>query len=222
MKARPKVIGVGLNKTGTKTLKRYLLLWGFRHRTYDLDAFRLYRAGKTKELLQSMEQSDSFEDWPWPLMYREIDERFPDAKFVLTTRKTPDVWFRSLCNMAVRMGPLKDFEKHIYGYAMPQGRRDEHVRIYEAHNQAVIEHFSDRPGKLLEICWEKGDGIEEVADFLGLETPDVPPVHANKSAKVYTGDSLLLAHANRIAFQTAWYARAGFNRVVAGVRRRLP
>lgn len=114
-----KIIGIGLNKTGTKTLGHYLKLWRFRQKTFDLDAFNLYRAGRIKELLEIMQQYDSFEDWPRPLMYREIDSNFPDARFVLTVCRSPEVWYRSLCKMAVRMGPLQKFEQHIYGYAMP-------------------------------------------------------------------------------------------------------
>lgn len=211
-----KIIGVGLNRTGTKTLRRYLLGWGFRHRSYDLDAFARFRRGEIAELLDEMDSHDSFEDWPWPLLYREIDARFPDARFVLTTRKSPEVWFRSLCNLAVRMGPLDDFERHIYGYAMPQGHREEHVRYYLAHNLAVREHFADRPRKLLEICWEDGtDCVGRLADFVGREKPAERPVHANRSTrKVYGGNNLLLAHANRIVFQCAWRGRERLKRLL--------
>ena len=84
-----KIVGIGLNKTGTKTLKYCLEQWGFRHQSYDLRAFELYREGRLDELFDWMQEYDSFEDWPWPLFYREIDTRFPNAKFVLTVRDTP-------------------------------------------------------------------------------------------------------------------------------------
>lgn len=199
-----KVVGIGLNKTGTKTLGYYLKQWGFRHKTYDLEAFHSYRAGRFDELLASMQAYDSFEDWPWPLMFREIDEHFPDARFVLTVRRSPEVWYRSLCNMAVRIGPLKDFEQSIYGYAMPQGHRDEHIRFYEAHNRAVEEHFRDRPEKLFKLCWENGDDGAQLAQFLGLKEQIPPTRHVNRSTRaVYSGDNLYLAQANRVIYQ-AW------------------
>ena len=216
-----KIVGIGLNKTGTKTLKSYFRSWGLRNRSFELETFEQYRSGRVEEVLQSMEDYDAFEDWPWPLMFREIDERYPDARFILTTRKSPEAWFRSLCNMAVRMGPLKDFERHVYGHAMPQGHAEEHIRFYEAHNAAVREHFRDRPGKLLEICWEAGDDAAKLAEFLGMPVPEGPPVHANRSPRVYTGDSLAIAYANLVVFQAGWYSRQWANRIVAGVRRRL-
>ncbi|MEM9036765.1 MAG: sulfotransferase [Actinomycetota bacterium] len=207
---RPKVIGVGLNRTGTKTLKRHLEQWGFRHRTYDLGAFERYREGRIEELLDEMEQHDSFDDWPWPLMYRQIDERFPDAKFVLTVRKDPDAWFRSIKTLSVKMGPLNKFEQHIYGYSMPQGHRDEHVAYYEAHNAAVEAHFASRPDKLLRICWEESPDLGELAGFVGHDGPVPPePIHANPSAqRIYDGDNVWIAHANRLVVQGRWYARA--------------
>ncbi len=199
-----KVIGVGLNKTGTKTLRYHLLQWGFRHRSYELPAFQKFRSGQIEELLQSMQGFDSFEDWPWPLMYREIDQRFPDARFILTTRRSPQAWYRSLCQMAVRMGPLNDFEKHIYGYSMPQGRKSQHLQFYERHNQQVRDYFADRPDKLMELCWEQGDTASQVADFLNLHNVDTTPQHVNSGMPVYGGENLYWAHLHRIAFQTKW------------------
>jgi len=204
-----KIIGVGLNRTGTKSLRRHCLEWGFRHRSYELEAFERYRRGEIEALLEDMEDYDSFEDWPWPLFYREIDERFPDAKFVLTTRRTPEVWYQSLCHLAVRMGPFVKFEQHIYGYKMPHGHRDEHIDYYLEHNEAVRKHFADRPGKLLEICWETDPtSAAQLANFLGQEESPPRPAHANRSSRrVYRGDNLWVAHANRIVFQRYWYTK---------------
>ncbi len=216
-----KVVGIGLNKTGTKSLRVFCLAWGLRHRTYDLEAFRRYRRGEIEGLLDEMEAFDSFEDWPWPLFFREIDERFPDAKFILTVRKSPDTWYRSLCKMAVRMGPMRDFEKHIYGYSMPHGHKDEHVRIYNEHNAAVEAHFADRPEKLLRICWEDGDNGADVAAFLGLPVPEDASRHENESSPVYGGDNLLHAHAHRIVFQSRWYTRKLCRKVYRGVKLRI-
>lgn len=216
---KQKVLGVGLNKTGTKSLMQYFEHWGYRHRTFELEAFNLYRVGKIEELLDSMEEYDSFEDWPWPLMYREIDERFPGTRFILTTRKSPEKWYRSLCNMAVRMGPLNLYEKHIYGYGMPQGHKEEHIHYYNRHNEEVREYFKDRPEQLLTLCWEDGNGPELLSGFMGLEMPVFKKSHLNKSPKVYSGDNLILAHLNRIVYQTYWYSCHYLKRAKARVKR---
>lgn len=217
-----KIIGAGLNKTGTKTLRYHLIQWGFEHRSYELDAFQQFQAGKIDELLDSMEDYDSFEDWPWPLMFREIDERFPDAKFILTTRRSADVWYTSLCKMAVRMGPLNDFEKHIYGYSMPQGRKAQHQKYYNRHNATVTDHFANRPEKLLQLCWEDGGTAEQLAGFLDLEGVDTKPRHMNPGIPVYGGDNLALAHVSRIAFRTKWKLTGLAKKAVRKVRGKSP
>ena len=203
---KPKVIGIGLNKTATKSLAQCLEAMGYNNQTYSLRAFSQYQQQDWPSLFSLMDQFDSFEDWPWPLMYKEIDQQYPDAKFILTTRSTADVWYRSLCKMAVRMGPLKDFEQAIYGYAMPQGHRDEHLAFYETHNRDVREYFASRPGKLLEICFDHTVSMKSLCDFLDQPFIDFIPPHANKSAPVYGGDSIYRAQFSRVIFQTRWHA----------------
>ena len=217
-----KIIGVGLNKTGTKTLRHCFLNWGFRHRSYDLNAFESFRSGNIEALLTEMESYDSFEDWPWPLMYREIDARFPEAKFILTIRKTPEHWYQSLCKMAVRMGPLNDFEKHIYGFSMPQGQRKHHIEYYRRFNEEVEFYFRDRPEKLLKICWEDGeDQSKRLAHFLGQPEIQSDPPKLNESLPVYAGDSLWRAHLSRIVFQTKWKIIQFCKRIKRGINRRI-
>lgn len=205
MTAKAKVIGIGLNKTATKSLALCFESLGYRNCSYSLDAFNSYRNNDWASLFDRMDNYDSFEDWPWPLMYREIDQHYPDAKFILTTRKNADTWYRSLCKMAVRMGPFNDFERHIYGWPMPQGRRDEHIKYYLEHNASVRNHFSDRPEKLLEICMEEGFDMKALTSFLGEEYNGFTPPHANSSPPVYDGESLWRAHCHRIIYQSKWY-----------------
>ena len=39
---------------------------------------------------------EAVEDNPWPLVFREMDAAFPDAKFILTTRVTAEKWLDSV------------------------------------------------------------------------------------------------------------------------------
>lgn len=211
-----KVVGIGLNKTGTKSMRTALEAWGATHCYEYRRAFELHRRGETDAVIDLMGPYTSFEDWPWPLMYREIDERYPDARFVLTVRSDPDVWFRSLCKMAVRMGPLDTFERHIYGESMPQGHRARHIDFYEAHNQSVRDHFADRPGKLLEWCWDSAETSDELAQFLGEPTLGRSP-HINVSDPVYDGDSRIVAHVNRLLYTPYAFAR----RMLRGLFKRI-
>lgn len=212
-----KFFGVGLNKTATKTLGRLLKANGYRHQSYDPDAFQLYRDGNFEALFDWMQRFDSFEDWPWPLLYKEIDQKFPDAKFVLTVRSSPEAWYRSLCKMAVRMGPLNIYEKHIYGYGMPQGRKQHHLDYYLRHNEEVEQHFANRPGKLIRVCFGNREDEQALAEFLGIEVFEGALPKLNESLPVYSGENLAIAHLARLQFQTNWK----FRRIAGSIKRRL-
>lgn len=200
--SRPKVIGVGLNKTGTKTLADALSHWGYRNASYSIEAFQLYQRQEWGSLREICDQFDSFEDWPWPLMSRQFDAWYPDAKFVLTVRNSAEKWFRSLCRMYVRFGPLVHFEQHIYGHAIPQGQRQAHIDYYTNHNSMMRTQFAQRPDKLLELCWENGDGWDKLAHFVGHPTPDISLPHRNRSgSRVYSGNNRLVARANFHAYR---------------------
>jgi hypothetical protein len=126
-------------------------------------------------------QYDSFEDWPWPLLYREFEQRYPDAKFILTMRRDTDTWFRSLVRHAQRTGPTLA-RKILFGYEMPLEAAEYHMDFYVKHNLAVIDYFSDKPDKLLIVNWEEKADWEPLCSFLGITViPEIPFPHKNKS-----------------------------------------
>jgi hypothetical protein len=178
-----KIFGIGLNKTGTKTLGFCLKHFGYRHISCDFQSLKLYSEGKLEPIFKKIEHYDSFEDWPWPLMYKILDEKYPDSKFILTTRENPETWFHSLCKHADRTGPTQH-RKIVYGHEMPHDFKEEHINFYNAHNEAVLKYFEKKPGKLLGVCWESGDGWQKVCAFLGKEVPDIPFPHLNKSGEM--------------------------------------
>jgi hypothetical protein len=175
-----KVVGIGLNKTGTTSLGECLSYWGLKHISCNQEAFNLWRNGNYTSLMEWVGKYDSFEDWPWPLIYKLIDENFPGTKFILTRRKDADTWFRSLCEHADRTGPTA-YRKYIYGHEMPHAHKEHHIQIYQNNLVSIREYFRNRPSDLLEVCWEEGDGWEELSRFLGFECPIVAFPHANKS-----------------------------------------
>jgi len=175
-----KIVGIGLNKTGTTTLGVCLRYWGLNHISFSAKGFDVWRERDIDRLMRWVGMFDSFEDWPWPLIYPQIDQAFPGSKFILTRRADPQVWYASLCKHALRTGPTR-FRAEIYGHAMPQDHQAEHIALYEDHLLAVRRYFKDRPQDLLEVCWEEGDGWQKLSSFLGFDCPTVPFPHANKS-----------------------------------------
>jgi hypothetical protein len=175
-----KVFGIGLGKTGTSTLADCLRQLGYNHRSWNKKIYDVYARGEMDEFWKVADAHDSFDDHPWPELYRSLDERYPGSKFILTVRKDADTWARSLETHARRRAK-RTRVWHIYG--MPQGQFDtEKVKQrYLAHNDEVRAYFKNRPNDLLELCWENGDGWEKLAPFLGKPTPPGPIPHTNKT-----------------------------------------
>ena len=89
-----KIFCIGFHKTGTTTLEVALQRLGYRvtgsFGTKDPDI-----ASKVHELAYAkVPDYDAFEDNPWPILYRDLDARFPGSKFILT-RRPSDAWIRS-------------------------------------------------------------------------------------------------------------------------------
>ncbi len=140
------------------------------------------RAGNLDAVLNVMTQHDAFEDWPWPLVYRQAYETYGEAaRFILTVRKDEDAWFRSIEQHGYGTDPLKSM-KTAYGYYRPFGRKKEFVEIYREHNAAVRAYFADKPHVFTEFCLEKGDGWEKLCNLLGQVAPiGQPTPHSNKT-----------------------------------------
>lgn len=174
------MFGIGLNKTGTTTLKACLERLGYRVKGPDLGLLKCVDRGELDPVFEVADAYDGFQDWPWPLVYEEMDKRYEESKFILTRRESSDVWFESLKKHSIKKGPT-EYREIAYGYEMPEGQKEHHVDIYERHNEEVRAYFDGREDALLEVCWEEGDGWEVLCDFLGHEVPAANLPHEKQS-----------------------------------------
>lgn len=177
---RPKVFCVGFHKTGTTTLDRALSLLGYRVcGCFGIDNPRIGEEalGRACELVGRF---DAFQDNPWPILYRELDERFPGSRFILTTRPA-ESWLRSIVNHASIES--SEMRRWIYGHGSPIGHEEVYLRRYEEHYRDVRAYFRDRPGDLLEMAITGGDGWSTLCPFLGVEEPGVPFPAENRASK---------------------------------------
>jgi hypothetical protein len=176
-----KIFGIGLNKTGTTTLGKALEILEFsKHISFDLGLTKKWYRGDIAELIDKAKDYNNFEDWPWPLVYKEMSEKYPNSKFILTTRKSSDIWYESLCKHSLKTGP-SEFRKMIYGYSMPQKYKSEHINFYNLHNESARDFFINQDDRFKEICFENGEGWEKLCGFLNKEVPETPFPHLNKS-----------------------------------------
>ena len=176
-----KIFCIGLNKTGTSTLADALRILGL-----NVDEF-------SKELLEDVinrrdfsgihkriNQHDAFQDWPWPLIYKELDEFYPESLFILSERRSPITWLESLKAHSLRTDPNNHCRKLAYGFNYPHEDEDYHIKFYINHNQEAKNHFKERSHKLLTMCIEKNDGWRKLCEFLDLAEPEAKFPHTYK------------------------------------------
>ena len=136
---KPKVFGLGFQKTGTSSLG--VILKRLEYRPVGYHDFRDMAADDTLTWDQVRDRAlglaadaDSAKDTPWPLLYREMDETFPRSKFIHVTRN-PESWIRSAVN---DFGNTPNaLHKAIYGVDYPLGFEEIWLDRYNQHNEDV-------------------------------------------------------------------------------------
>ena len=188
--SRRKVFGIGLPKTGTKTLGECFKQLGFKHRSFDMGLAAQAKRNELENVLAEAGKYEAFEDWPWFLTYRELDQRFPGSKFILTLRKDTKAYVTSLRQHHERQGIRKEgfIKPHwwddVFGFPPDQWDYQESAKRYERHNREVLEYFKDRADDLLVVCWENGDGWDKLCSFLNKQCPDEALPHLNRSSHI--------------------------------------
>ena len=170
----PKIFCVGFHRTGTSSLRAALERLGYRVcgsvATEEPDI--AVRAGEIAFGL--LDRYDAFVDNPWPILFRELDQRCPGSRFILTTRPS-DAWFRSVTRFfGPKTTPMREW---IYGAGSPLGNEARYVERFERHNREVLDYFRDRPDDLLVLRITEGETWRELCEFLGHEVPHDPFPH---------------------------------------------
>jgi hypothetical protein len=177
------VIGAGLGRTGTLSLKLALEQLGFgpcyhmtevRADPARLEHWNRIAAGEQVDWEEVFRGYGATVDWPACNYWRELMERYPDAKVILT-RRDPDAWFRST--------QATIFSDHIQNEAPPSvvkiltdvvGKdlkdRERCIAAYERHNASVRAGVA--ADRFLEF--DPKQGWEPLCAFLGVPVPDAP------------------------------------------------
>lgn len=202
-----KLIGAGLPRTGTLTQKEALEILGMGpcyhwvNLIADLDQVeRWHRALDGEDLLgEIFDGFQSTVDWPGGFVHRQLAERHPDAKVLLSVRD-PETWepsyrdtIGSFCHGDTLLGHLSKARREIdprwkrYLELVDRMLWDEHSPFANgwgeremkqqmlAYNESVKATIS--PERLL--VWEVSEGWAPLCEFLEVPVPDRPMPHAN-------------------------------------------
>ena len=196
-----RVVGAGLGRTGTASLKNALeLLLGGRcyhmlevlSRPGDDLFWKDVVRGERRDFGAVMGDCAAAVDWPASAYWRELAEENPDALILLSTRDSPEHWWASYEATIVRVIKERSasedpklashaemvIELFRETFTPAWDDRAQATAAYARHNDDV-RNGADRE-RLLE--WKPGDGWEPICGALGVGVPEDPFPHENSTA----------------------------------------
>jgi hypothetical protein len=192
------VVGAGLGRTGTESLKLALerLLGGscyhmleiVRGRRADIPVWLAAANGGYPVWNDFLVDYRAAVDWPAAAFWSELSNANPDALVLLSVRDV-DAWWTSASNTifspALREGkstvrfPSNWPDDLLAARFTPDWYLEGPAKAaYLRHNDAVRAGVP--PGRLLE--WSPGDGWAPICAGLGVDVPDEPFPHVNSTA----------------------------------------
>ncbi len=203
-----KVIGAGLGRTGTLSLKFALERLGFAGCYHMVEVLMnpghaaLWNAAADgrPEWERLFEGYAATVDYPGCGYWRELAKAYPDAKIILTVRD-PLKWFESTQatifssqNRGLEFPELHEFfDKNVFSHFGERIHdRDFMVRAFQAHNDEVQRSIP--PERLL--VFEAKQGWTPLCEFLGVPAPAEPFPHINSREEMEAMVRARAAHAN--------------------------
>jgi len=205
-----KIIGAGFGRTGTHSLKLALEELGF-DRCYHMDNLIMEtpedvsywmdaRDGRPVNWDKLFDGFQSAVDIPTFLFYKELMQKYPEAKVILTVRN-PESWYKSFNDTIIhqskpnvgrmlRTSVRLPFDKklrqrlNLFKYVggaikrfFPNGFQDKEaaIKFFNEWNQGVIATVPKE--KLL--VYEVKEGWEPLCKFMNVPIPQKPFPHSN-------------------------------------------
>jgi Sulfotransferase domain len=191
-----RIVGAGLGRTGTHSLKLalerlldapcYHMVEVFAHPEH-IAVWRAAVDGDPVDWNGLMDGYAASVDWPAAAFWRELSDANPDAMVLLSTRSSPGAWWKSANETIFQVGrstsddpalaEFNGFPQALFEKTFTPGWTDEHeaMRAYEAHNAAVR---AEVPAHRL-VDWQPGDGWEPICAALDVAVPAEPFPHVN-------------------------------------------
>lgn len=193
-----KIFCIGANKTGTTSLEKLLSSFGFKsgnQAVAEILSLDWLASKDVERIIRYCYTADFFQDAPfsYPELYRDLDKAFPNSKFILTVRNSPDEWFSSLVRFHTKIfssdlnrppnetdldnafylykGYALDVFKLAYGYPNTS-LYDEarYKKYYVVNNDKKRNYFKDRPNDFIEINLAVKEDFQRLCNFLKVET----------------------------------------------------
>jgi Sulfotransferase domain len=199
---KSKIFCIGLNKTGTTSLKVEMKELGYvvgNQRKAEL-LFDDWIKRDFKKLIRYCKSAQFFQDAPFsfPFTFIAMDQAFPGSKFILTVRDDAEQWYNSLIrfhgkiwgngNIPPTVEDLKNAEYIYKGFPYYSRKlkydvddsnlynKEMLIKNYNSYNDYVKKYFRYRTNDLLVINIKEKDSYSKFCKFLKIkETKDSFP-----------------------------------------------
>lgn len=204
-----KIFCIGFNKTGTTSQAKLFSNEGFKvapeppfasitAKHFVETSNEPFNKKVINFIKQHFDDCNFFQDTPFyfPSMYIDLYKAFPDAKFILSIRNSPEDWYYSLINFYARhWGPDKLHEMKtripwIYqvltkvygGTAEKPYLKKNLIKTYEKHNNDVQEFFDGNPN-FIKINLSNHEDFSRLENFIGTKFKSDRFPHENQKRK---------------------------------------
>lgn len=182
-----RIFGIGLSRTGTTSLGAALERLGIKTIHYPHDSATYKELASGEFHLSILEKYEAAVDISVAPFYAQLDEAYPDSRFILTTREI-EPWLRS---METHWVWVQEWSRHntqyarftrfiwerLYGtFGFDEGKLRQ---AFAKHHDEVYDYFSARARTLLTLDVRRPDAWNALCSFLNLPTPDLPFPHSN-------------------------------------------
>jgi hypothetical protein len=185
-----KVIGAGLGRTGTMSLKialermldapSYHMIEVFQHPEH-IPVWRDASLGKQVDWEALLGGFESGVDWPICSFAVELSELYPDALILLSTREFESWWKSASNTIFVGIEKAEDERREMI-QAMLTNTFTFDLKNKEACREAFESHYDKMRTQISThriLEWQAGDGWEPICERLGIPIPDEPFPHTN-------------------------------------------
>src|SRR5690348_17688343 len=194
-----RIIGAGLGRTGTKSLKLaleqllgapcYHMSEVFQHPEH-IPHWHAAARGEMPDWHALFAGYGAAVDWPTGSFWPEISEAFPDALVVLTARDAQSWWESAHATIFQAMkrvdnGPWREMIDEMFRSRFTPALDDEaaSVAAYEPHGA----HVRDNAPKARFLAWSPRDGWQPLCHAPGVPVPDAPVPNANSREEFLAG-----------------------------------
>lgn len=196
-KGRQKFFCVGRNKTGTTSLKRAFEDLGFIvGRQYVAEELhdKYFFDGKYEPIIEYCKTAQVFQDVPFSHseIIQELDQAYPDSKFILTIRDNAEQWYNSITKYHAKKhgldGRIPTYDDIVNCEYLSRGflkrltidahgttpddpyNKETLITHYEQQNKWIRDYFKNRPNDLLIINLSEPDAYQKFIKFIGVES----------------------------------------------------